>query len=100
MPLQFILGAGALILAAIFALTSFTDLGGGPQRSQSTQQVRICAAMLGISYPYGTNLCSKVQHCLYYLGSSNTLHAQYVGFERRMLENSLVLCPMRDANDL
>ncbi|BDA40354.1 hypothetical protein COCOBI_01-0070 [Coccomyxa sp. Obi] len=39
-PGQFILGAGALILAAIFALTSFTDLGGGPQRSQSTQQER------------------------------------------------------------
>ncbi|CAL8467355.1 g6892 [Coccomyxa elongata] len=39
-PGQFILGAGALILAAIFALTSFTDLGGGPPRSQSTQQER------------------------------------------------------------
>ena len=44
--LQFILGAGALILAAIFALTSFTDLGGGPQRSQNTQQVRICSVPL------------------------------------------------------
>lgn len=37
--LQFILGAGAFILAAIFVVTSFTDLGGGPQRSQSSQQV-------------------------------------------------------------
>ncbi|KAK9916849.1 hypothetical protein WJX75_007827 [Coccomyxa subellipsoidea] len=39
-PGQFILGAGALILAAIFVVTSFTDLGGGPQRSQSSQQER------------------------------------------------------------
>ncbi|EIE22110.1 hypothetical protein COCSUDRAFT_42503 [Coccomyxa subellipsoidea C-169] len=39
-PGQFVLGAGALILAAVFAVTSFSDLGGGPQQSQSSQQER------------------------------------------------------------
>lgn len=37
--LQFALGAGALILAAIFVLTSFTDFSGSPQRSLPSQQV-------------------------------------------------------------
>ncbi len=38
--LQFVLGGGALVLAAIFVLTSFADLGGPSQpRPAITQQV-------------------------------------------------------------
>jgi hypothetical protein len=73
--LQFILGAGALILAAIFVVTSFTDLGGGPQRSQSSQQVgtltslsikAICSwrSQWRSSCPLSCGLSIVMKHCI------------------------------------